>query len=239
MYFSNQGSICVCALVPPMVWMNADAAGRQAAHRLLHVGAVVLGTDVLHEADRDHRVVAARGVAVVVEADVDGQVPVVLLRPRHLLARHGVADDVGAVLLGGERREAGPAAAEVQHAHPRAQADLAADQIQLGLLGGVQGVGAFVSVGARVDHARVEHRLVQIVADVVVLLADLESARGLAVEQARLAPAAAPAPSSCPARPGTSARTILSIIWSSASQSHQPSMKLSPTPSVPSRSTRW
>ena len=70
--------------------------------------------------DRHDGVVAAGGVAVVVEADVDRQVRVLLLGPRHLLARHGVAHDAGAVALGGERREAAPAAAEIQHAHAAA-----------------------------------------------------------------------------------------------------------------------
>ena len=59
---------------------------------------------------------------------------------------------------------------------PRPKADLAADQIELGLLRGVERVGV-LPVGAGVDHARAQHRLVEIVADVVVALADLEGAR--------------------------------------------------------------
>ncbi len=89
-------------------------------------------------------------------------------------------------MFGGERREAGPAAAELQHAHPGARADLAAHEIQLGVLRGVQVGGArAVEVRARVHHARAEHRPIQVVADVIVTLADLERARRLAVEQLR------------------------------------------------------
>jgi hypothetical protein len=44
---------------------------------------------------------------------------------------HAVKVDLGVVVLGGERGEAAPAAAQVEHAHARLEADLAADQVEL------------------------------------------------------------------------------------------------------------
>ena len=59
---------------------------------------------------------------------------------------------------------------------PVAQAELPAHELELGLLGLVEGARG-IPVRARVDHAAVEHRLVEIVADVVVVLAVAERAR--------------------------------------------------------------
>jgi hypothetical protein len=69
------------------------AIGRQTAGRLLHVGAVVPGTDVLHQTDRDDGIVATGRFAVVLQAEFDRQLGVALLRPPALLARYRVADD--------------------------------------------------------------------------------------------------------------------------------------------------
>ena len=136
MYLSNHGSTPSLASVPQMVWTKATPPGAQAAGRLLHVRALVLGADVLHEADRDDGVEAPGRGPVVGETDVDGEARVFGLRPRHLLARDRVADDRHAVALGRERCEAAPAAAEIEHAHAGLQADLAAHEVELGLLRG-------------------------------------------------------------------------------------------------------
>src|SRR5678816_3287014 len=94
------------------------------------------------------------------------RVRVVLLGPAHLLLRHRDAGDRDAVALGGKRREAAPAAAQVEHAHAGLQPDLAAHQIELGVLRLVERLGV-LPVRAGVEQAAAEHRLVEIVADVV------------------------------------------------------------------------
>src|ERR1017187_4676829 len=73
-------------------------------------------------------------------------------------------------------RERPPAAADVEDAHSRLQGRLATDEVQLRLLRLVQIAGAG-PVPAAVRHAPVEHRLVEIIAEVVVALADLERSR--------------------------------------------------------------
>ena len=80
--------------------------------------------------------------------------------------------------------ESAPAAADVEHPHAGLETQLLADQLQLGLLRLVQRVRAF-PVAAGVSHARAEHGLIEIIAKIVVSLADLPGALGvLAVEDA-------------------------------------------------------
>ncbi len=97
--------------------------------------------------------------------------------------RHGDAGDRGAVALGHELSSSAPSAADVQDAHPGLRADLACDKIELGLLSVVQVVSVLV-IRTAVDHPRIEHELIQIVAEVVMLLPyDISAARVLFVEQ--------------------------------------------------------
>src|SRR4030095_15227865 len=63
--------------------------------------------------------------------------------------------------------EGPPAATELQNLHPRPQAELAAHQIELGVLRLVE-VDGPVPVRAGVGERRSEHRLVEVVPDVVV-----------------------------------------------------------------------
>src|SRR5690606_5519425 len=91
---------------------------------------------------------------------------------------------------GGELQRLAPAAADVEHPHARAQAQLAADQVELGFLRRVQRLRqtsvAVVPVAAAVDQATAEHGLIEVVAEVVVALADGEGAAAeLEVQQAR------------------------------------------------------
>jgi hypothetical protein len=66
------------------------------------------------------------------------------------------------------QRQAPPAAADVEQPHTGAQPELAADEVQLGLLGGVEAVPDVVPDSAGVDHRRAEDEGVEVVADVVV-----------------------------------------------------------------------
>ena len=69
----------------------------------------------------------------------------------------------------GVQRQAAPAAADVEQPHAGREAQLAADQVELGHLGGVQ-PGALVGPdGARVDQRGPEDECVEVVADVVVV----------------------------------------------------------------------
>src|SRR3546814_3891296 len=90
-----------------------------------------------------------------------------------------------AVALRRELQRLAPAAADVEHAHPLAQPELAADQVELGFLRIIE-VLRLAPVAAAVDQALAEHGAVEVVAQVVVALADLVTASsGLQVEQAR------------------------------------------------------
>ena len=106
--------------------------------------------------------------------------------PGRLLARNRYAHTFHTVAPRGVRHEAAPAAADVEHAHAWFEAKLAADQVELGHLRLRQRMGiAPVATGVR--HRRVEHRFVEVVAEVVVRLADLPRAAAvLAVAQFHL-----------------------------------------------------
>ena len=110
-----------------------------------------------------------------------GRPPVRGVGERRLLLRHGDAGADDAVALGGELEEAAPARADVEHGHPRLETDLAADQVELCFLRLVEG-RCVLPVAAGIDHPLVEHPLVEIVADVVVLLGDLGDLGALRVE---------------------------------------------------------
>ena len=143
-----------------------------------HVGLIVLHADVLEHPERDHVVERLGGVerTVVLQADLDREALQPLTGVRDLLLRDRHADAARAVAFGGVGEEAPPPAANVEHAVARLQAELAADEVELGLLHRVKGVG-LGPVAARVDQAAVEHGLEEVVAEVVVALPDLERLR--------------------------------------------------------------
>src|SRR5581483_2961412 len=92
-----------------------------------------------------------------------------------LLARDGDADAADSVVFGGELERLAPAAADVEHAHAGAQTQLPADEIELGFLRIVE-VARFAPVAATVDEALAQHRAEQVVAEIVVELADRKRA---------------------------------------------------------------
>jgi hypothetical protein len=61
-----------------------------------------------------------------------------------------------------------PATADVEEAHPRLQPELATDQVELGLLGGVKLRLGRLEIGTRVHEPPVEPERVELVSDVVV-----------------------------------------------------------------------
>ncbi len=134
--------------------------------------------DVFEHADRRDGVVALdrrRGpdVPVVLEPDLDpvGQAGLghPLAGQRVLLFGDGDPDGGYLVVGSGVHDHATPAAADVEQAHPRLQAELAADEVVLGGLGHLEGVGRVGEHGARVGHGFAEQQAVELVADVVVM----------------------------------------------------------------------
>ena len=165
---------------------EGDAARRQATGRGLDIGAVVLASHVLHDSDRDHRIVSPRRAPVVLESDFHRQARAALPGQGRLLLRDRQRHHFRAMTLGRELGEAAPAAAQLENAHAAACADLAADQLELCLLRRFEIVRR-LPVAAGVDHAPIEHRPVEIVADVVVLLSHLEGPlHRLQIEELRL-----------------------------------------------------
>ena len=69
----------------------------------------------------------------------------------------------------GVHRQAAPPAADVEQPDAGAQPELAADEVELGLLGGLQADGLVLPDGAGVDHRRPQDQPVEVVADVVVV----------------------------------------------------------------------
>ena len=162
---------------------KGDAALLEAAIDNLHISAIVLVADVLHDADRDHGVVGAFYLAIVLQAQLDGQAPAQLHAQRDLLLGHSHPQHLGAVLFGRILGKAAPAAAQLKHAHARLEANLFADQLELGVLCLIQR-GGVLPVAAGIVEALVEHGPVQVVAQVIVMLADLKGHRGgLEVQQ--------------------------------------------------------
>src|SRR5207253_8116803 len=83
--------------------------------------------------------------------------------------------------------KAGPAAAQIEHGHARLETDLAADELEFRFLRVVERLRAPAVVRAGVEHAPVEHALVEIVADVVMPPHRFRRARTrLAIEEKRL-----------------------------------------------------
>ena len=140
----------------------------------VHVGVELGASDVLVHADaRDLVERLLVDLAIVEDAHLGAiaetgrcDTPARQLRLR-LRQRH--AECVHAVARGRVHHERAPAAADVEQALPRPQAQLAADQLELALLGGLERVACVREVRARVDQARPEQELVEAVRDVVVV----------------------------------------------------------------------
>jgi hypothetical protein len=130
-------------------------------------------------------VVALGDLAVVLEPDLDPVLQPALGDPGVdellLLGRDRHARHLGAEVLGGVQRQRAPAAAHVEHPHARLEAELGADEVELGALRVLErGVGRGV-VAAAVGHLRLEDEGVELVGEVVVV-ADRRPVAGQAVQ---------------------------------------------------------
>ena len=143
----------------------------QKCPHLVEVAPEVTPPDMLEHADGHDAIVLPPVVAVVLQPKLDAirQAP-----PRRfrgggvaLLLGEGEAHHLDAGVLGEVHGDAAPAAADVQHALPRREAELAPDVCALGCLGGLQGRLRFAVVRAGVVHVAVqegaEQRLIQVV----------------------------------------------------------------------------
>ena len=141
---------------------------------------------MLEHPDRVHPVELLVDLAIVLHADFDREAGTPFAGQSGLLDRDGEPDDLTTAVLGEVLGGAAPPATDVEQAHARFERQLVAYQFELGVLGGRKIVGV-TPVAAAVDHPRVEHRGVQIVADVVVPMTDFEGTfAALEVEQLRL-----------------------------------------------------
>ena len=130
------------------------------------------GADVLAHLDRRDRVErAVQRVPVVTDPDLgpvaEAQAPHALPGVAALPGRQGHGGHPGVVIAGGVDRERAPAAAHVQQPVAGLQVQLAADQLQLGLLRAGQRVRV-LEPPARVRHAGVQDELVELGGHVVV-----------------------------------------------------------------------
>ncbi len=168
--------------------VEQPAAGGQQPVQAGGVRQVLGGADVLGHADAGDGVEGAvRDLAVVLQADLDPVGETGVGDPAagqgDLLRRDGDADRVHAVVLGGVQQQRAPAAADVQQPHAGPQAQLAADQVELGRLGVLQAPALRRPVRAGVHHRGAEHEAVEVVADVVVV-ADRRAVAAAAVQPA-------------------------------------------------------
>ena len=139
---------------------------------LAHVGRDVVEADRLVHADRGDLVVGAAGLHVV--GELERHLPAEA-EPRHLglgigqlLLRQRHAVRLDAVVLGRMAEQRAPAAADVEEALAGLQAQLAADHVELVVLGGGEVVRPVAIIGAGVDHLGVEEERVELVRQVVV-----------------------------------------------------------------------
>src|SRR6478672_8968683 len=142
----------------------------QATLRQFEVVAVVAQADMLEHPDREDAIETLIQLAVILQADFDGQAVAEAPGILRLLAGDGHADTTDAVMLRGVLQGFAPAAADVEHAHTGAQVELATDQVELRVLGGIE-VHRVAPISTAVDHALAEHGLEERIADVVMTFA--------------------------------------------------------------------
>ncbi|KAG1247790.1 hypothetical protein G6F65_019974 [Rhizopus arrhizus] len=109
---------------------------------------------------------------VILQAKLQRQACVSMPRPLGLLFGYCHADALYAVVLCGKTHQAAPAATDIQQTHPGTKIQLFADQVQLLFLRGGK-IVCTIPVGAGIRHARVEHRGVEVISQVVMRLSYL------------------------------------------------------------------
>ena len=132
------------------------------------------------------RVEAFVDFPIVLQADLDRQAGTKRAGIIGLFLRYGDADAFDPIVFGGVFQCLAPAAADVEHALAGLQLELAADQVELGSLRVIE-MGCLGPIAAGIHQPLAQHGLEQVVAEVVVHLADLECPLAtLQVDEARL-----------------------------------------------------
>src|SRR5690606_4429113 len=159
--------------------------GEQPTH-VLEVRAVIAPTDVLEHPERVDAIESSLQRSVILQQDGHRQALAARAGGLRLIFRDRHARHAHTIPFRGKLRRTAPPTADIEHAHTGLETKLAANQVELGFLCAVE-IVRIAPVSAAVDHARVEHTLVQVIADVIVLLAHLErAARRLTVDDVRL-----------------------------------------------------
>ena len=158
----------------------------QAAVSNLHIASVILVTHVLEHANTGNGIELPLHIPVILQTEFQWQVRVSGSGKGRLFLRDGHTHALHPIVLGRVGHETTPATADIQHPHTWFKLKFAADQIQLGFLGLRQGGGLF-PVAAGIRHPGIQHGLIELIAQVVVLLAHLPGPTdGLAVENTTL-----------------------------------------------------
>ena len=183
MYLSIQASV-VCTVIIIADGVEQEQPIRH--HDPLHgreISRIVLGAYVLEHANGDGFVEAAAKVPVVHQLDADQQTSTTRLGKALLFLRDRDAGYFHSVALSREFGQPAPTAADVQQPLAGFQSQLVTDGAKLGKLGPFQIFG-ILPITTAVAHGRIQHGRIDIVADVVMMLTDLESAfAGLTVEE--------------------------------------------------------
>ena len=126
---------------------------------------------MLEHADGDNAVEAIVQIAIILKTNL--YVKAIAARLGHLLlfGGDGHADNAHLVISRHIFGKTAPAAADIQHSHAWLELQLTADEIQLILLRGFEGLRLF-PVTAGILHVGIQHPAEKIVAEVIVLFAD-------------------------------------------------------------------
>ena len=157
-----------------MPWLSSRPPGRSRRGQRRGVLVDAVGADVLDHADAGDRVVGLGGqLPVIHDPDLDAVGHARLLgapaRELRLRLRQRDAGDRHPVLAGDVDREAAPAAADVEHAFPRAELELRGRELELGPLRRLEARAVAREERAAVGHRRVEEEREEVVGDVVVV----------------------------------------------------------------------
>ena len=137
-------------------------------------GLVLVHADVLQHAHRHESIELAANVAVIVLDELHLRVqafrPCAFARVSDLLFGYVVGLHHCAIVLGHVQRQSAPAAARFEHRFAGRKAQLAAHIVELGLLRLLQPQRGVGEIGAGVHHLAIEPELVEIVADIVMMV---------------------------------------------------------------------
>src|SRR6266545_4269576 len=145
--------------------MKVEPAGLEQAVNGLEVRRVIGGADMLEHADRGDLVEIALDQRIVLQFNgylfLESEARDLVLGVGELLLGERHPERVDAEMPGGVTDERAPAAAYVEQAIARLQAELLADHVELVVLRGCQIVVPVAEVGAAVDQLGIEKERIE------------------------------------------------------------------------------